>query len=112
MWKADESGLFNFSDATDPKQGILFSPTPQKDLAPILGEKFKGETVFSDEVLGYTNDETVFLKKHAREALKLLESENGYKGYRIQVKSTKKDGSPRKRDTFPSGTTIRFHEVN
>ncbi len=109
MWKADESGLFSFSDATDPKQGILFSPTPQKDLAPILGEKFKGETVFSDEVLGYTNDETAFLKKHAREALKLLESENGY---RIQVKSTKKDGSPRKRGTFPSGTIIEFHEVS
>ena len=41
MWKADESGLFSFSDATDPKQGILFSPTPQKDLAPILEKSSK-----------------------------------------------------------------------
>ena len=112
MWKTDESGLFSFSDATDPKQGILFSSTPQKDLAPILGEKFKGKTASSDEVLEYTNDETVFLEKHAREALKLLEYENGYKGYEIQVESIKEDGSPRRKDTFPSKTIIKFHEVN
>ena len=112
MWKADESGLFRFSDATDLKQRILFSPAPQKDLVPILGKKFKGKTASSDEILKYTNDETVFLKKHARKALKLLESDNGYKDYRIQVKSTKKDGSPRKRGTFPPGTTIRFSKVS
>ena len=112
MWKTDESGLFSFSDATDPKQGILFSPTPQKDLAPILGKKFKGKTASSEEVLEYTNDETAFLEKHARETLKLLESENGYKGYRIQVESIKEDGSPRRKGTFPSKTIIKFHEVS
>ena len=112
MWKADESGLFSFSDATDPKQGILFSPTPQKDLAPILGEKFKDKTIFSDEVLEYTNNETTFLEKHAREALKLLESENGYKDYRIQVESIKQDGSLRRKGTFPSKAIIKFYEVS
>ena len=111
MWKADESGLFRFSDATDPNQRVLFSPTPQRDLAPMLGKKFQGEKVISDKVYRYTNDETVFLEKHAREALKLLELDNGYKGYRIQVEPMKRDGSSRRKNTFPLGTTISFHEV-
>src|SRR5439155_4580865 len=28
MWKADESGEFRFSDATDPNQLVLFEKTP------------------------------------------------------------------------------------
>ena len=110
MWKADETGLFRFSDATDPNQLYLFSPTPEKDLAPIFGKKFQGKSVDSSEVLDYTNDETVFLKTHARKALKLLESGNGCQGYGIQVESTKRDGSPRKTGTFPSGTIITFNQ--
>ena len=111
MWRADKSGLFRFSDATNPNQRVLFSPDPQKDLAPVLGRKFKGKKVFSDEVLKYTNDETAFLEKHAREALKLLELDNGFKGYRIQVEPVKRDGSSRRKNTFPPGTVIKFHEA-
>ena len=111
MWKADETGLFCFSDATDPNQTILFSPTPEKDLAPILREEFKGKTVLSDKVLKYTNDESIFLEKHARKALKLLESGNGYQGYGIQVRPKKQNGKPRRRGTFPSGTIITFHKL-
>ena len=108
MWKADETGMFDFSDATNPEQPLLFSPAPQKDLAPILGKRFHGNSVNSEKVFRYTNDETMFLEKHARSALKLLESSNGYNGYKIQVESKKKDGTARKKDTFPSGTTIKF----
>lgn len=112
MWKADESGFFSFSDATDPNQGVLFSPEPWNDLAPILAEKFKGETVLSKKVLDYTNDETAFLEKHAREALELLESENGYGGYRIQVEPVKQNGKRRNKNTFPPEAIITFHKLS
>lgn len=109
MWKADQTaGMFDFSDATNPEQPLLFSPTPQNDLAPILGKRFQGRSVDSKEVFRYTNDETIFLEKHARSALKLLESSNGYNDYKIQVELEKKDGTARKKGTFPSGITIKF----
>lgn len=109
MWKADQTaGMFDFSDATNPEQLLLFSSTPQNDLAPILGKRFQGNSVDSKEVFRYTNDETIFLEKHARGALKSLESSNGYNGYKIQVESEKKDGTARKKGTFPPRITIKF----
>ena len=112
MWKADKSGLFRFSDATNPNQIVLFSPTPARDLAPILGNKFEDKTVNSEGVLGYTSEETPYLKRHAREALKLLESQNGHEGYGIRVESKKQDGSPRRKNSFPPGTIITFHKLS
>ena len=112
MWRADQTGMFDFSDATNPEQLLLFSSTPQNDLAPILGEKFQGDSIInSEEVLRYTNDETIFLEKHARSALKLLESANGYNGYRIQVEPVKLDGTRRKKGSFPEGTMIKFSGI-
>ncbi len=109
MWAVDKSGLFRFSYATDPNQKDLY--TPGEYLAPILGKKFQGKVVASDEVLEYTSNEPNFLKTHAREALKLLESENGYQGYGIQVEPIKRNGKPRRRGTFPSGTIITFRKL-
>ena len=109
MWKANQTAsMFDFSDATNPEQLLLFSSTPQNNLAPILGKRFQGDSVDSEEVFRYTNDETIFLEKHARSALKLLESPNGYNDYKIQVESKKKDGTARKKDTFPPRITIKF----
>lgn len=111
MWKADESGLFSFSDATDPNQIVLFSPDPARDLAPILGKEFEGETVYSEGILRYTSEKTPYLEKHARQALKLLESGNDCENYVIQVEATKRDGSPRRRGSFPDGTVIKFDKT-
>ena len=108
MWKVNSEGLFSFSDGIDPNQGILLSPTPERELAPILWEKFQGQTVLSGDVLEYTNNETAFLGKHAREALKLLESESGYNGLKIEVEDTKSDGKPRRKNTFPPEAVIHF----
>ncbi len=112
MWKADESGLFSFSDATDPNQIVLFSPDPAGDLAPILAKKFEGKTVSSEDILGYTSEKTAYLKKHARKALKLLEPENGHEGYGIRVEPIKQNGKPRRKKTFPPGTIITFHRLS
>lgn len=108
MWKADVSGLFSFSDATDPNQRVLFSPDPARDLVPIIAKKFEGKTVYSEDILEYTSEKTPYIKKHARKALKLLESSNGCENYLIRVEATKRDGRPRRKGYYSDGTIITF----
>ena len=109
MWKVDGSGAYSFSDGIDPRQATLFSPTPGRDFAPQLWQRFRGTTVPSETVLELTRDQTAYLEKHAREALTLLETD-GVDGKRISVASTKADGKPRKKRTFPQGASITFSQ--
>lgn len=108
MWRADRTGNFSFSDGIDPRQATLFSENPGADFASTLAQHFKGKTAYSDEVLKYTRDDTPYLEMHAKQALKLLESEAGFQGYRIQVDEKKVDGARRKKNTYPPGTRITF----
>ena len=85
-------------------------PEPQNDYAPSLWGNFRGQTVYSDEVLQYTRDKTAFLEKHAKGALKLLEADGGFRGRLIDVASTKLDGRSRRKNTYPAGTRITFVE--
>ncbi len=111
MWTVDRLGLFSFSDGVNPGQRVLFSPTPERDLEPIIWGKFQGrENIDCSEVLEYTNDETAFLEQHARKVLKLLESENGYNSHKIKVEPKKIDGKKRRRGKFTKGTIIKFAE--
>ncbi|MBU1702083.1 MAG: three-Cys-motif partner protein TcmP [Candidatus Eisenbacteria bacterium] len=110
MWRLDETGNYSFSDGVDPDQATLFTSTPERDFAPILWERFRGQTVYSDEVLQYTWDKTAFLDKHAKGALRLLEAEEGFKGHSIEVDSKKADGDPRRRNTYPKGVRITFED--
>ncbi|HNP15363.1 MAG TPA: three-Cys-motif partner protein TcmP [Terrimesophilobacter sp.] len=107
MWKVDDSGAYSFSDGIDPRQAVLFGPTPGRDYAPELWQRFRGSTVRSVKVLEHTRDHTAFLEKHAREALKLLEID-GVEGKRITVAPIKADGKPRRPRTYPDGSTITF----
>lgn len=109
MWKVDGGGTYSFSDGIDPRQATLFSPTPGRDYAPELWQQFRGTTVRSEKVLEHTRDQTAFLEKHARDALKLLETD-GLDGRRITVAPTKADGKPRKKRTYPDGSTITFSD--
>lgn len=109
MWKVDRSGAYSFSDGIDPRQVILFGPTPGRDYAPELWRQFRGATVRSEKVLEHTRDQTAFLEKHAREALNLLETD-GVDGKRITVAPIKADGKPRRPRTYPDGSTITFSD--
>ena len=80
MWRLDAAGDFRFSDGVSYEQATLFGPEPQNDYAPSLWGNFRGQTVYSDEVLQYTRDKTAFLEKHAKGALKLLEADGGFRG--------------------------------
>lgn len=103
FWRIDPSSGFNFSDATNPKQMVLFDIDPAYDLAKILCIQFGHQRVLSERVIKYVLDETPYLSRHARSAMKLLER-NGA----IRVDENKIDGSKRRKGSFPEGTIIDF----
>jgi len=76
MWKADESGEFRFSDATNPNQLILFGKAPH---LPALRQQIL--TAFSSkdapvrEVETFVLKETAFRETHYKGVLKTLEAE-------------------------------------
>ena len=74
MWKVDESGEFSFSDATDPKQAVLFGNEPRFDLLQRqLLDHFGGSETSVEEVEQFVLEETAFRDKHYRRVLKELE---------------------------------------
>lgn len=104
MWKIDESGGFRYSDRIPPMLK-LFPDHPEKDLAEELSGEFQGRIVTSEHIFNYVSENTTFIKKHTRGALKLLEVDN-----KIQVADRKRDGTKRRRGTFPKETIITFHK--
>ena len=108
MWRVDAAGQYMFSDGVDPDQATLFTPNPGPQFAVELWTRFHGRTVDMEEILVYTEDESPFLDKHARAALKLLEAEEGVEGHRINVAEWKYDGTRRKKGTFPKGVSVDF----
>jgi three-Cys-motif partner protein len=107
MWKVDESGTFSFSDGLDLDQLVIFTPTSEADLAPRLWNHFRGRELDVRDVFEHAQH-TVFLEKHVRSALALLEKGRCPGVGRIQVAEFKRDQTKRKKWTFPSGTIVRF----
>ena len=102
MWKIDETGNFNFSDATyDPKQKLLFQKNPRYSvLKRIILDKFHGKKVQMQELIDFVNLETPFLERHIRQPiLKPLEFAD-----KIEVMNRKK------KNTFPKESIIKFKD--
>lgn len=74
MWKADKSGEFRFSDATDPNQLVLFEKTPN---LPALRERviaaFSGKEAPVGEIEKFVLVDTPFRKAHYKGILTALE---------------------------------------
>jgi len=80
MWKADESGEFRFSDATDPNQLILFEKAPQfPTLRRQLIKKFSGQEVSVGDIEKSVLIDTAFRETHYKGILKTLEAEGAFK---------------------------------
>jgi hypothetical protein len=107
MWKVDGLGEYKFSDGVDPNQATLFTPTPGADFSHALWAEFRGRAVYAEEIIRHGHG-TAYLEKHTREALRVLEENPSMKAERIEVEPLKKDGSKRRRGTFPDGTLVRF----
>jgi three-Cys-motif partner protein len=108
MWKVSDSDELSFTGGGTAAQGVLFAPEPERDLAILLWNHFRGQTVLWEAVRDFTEQSDHYIAKHARGALKLLEREGGFERHRIEVADTKVDGSRRNRNTFPAGTQIMF----
>ena len=103
FWKVDSSSGFKFSDKTDPKQMVLFDLDPSENLANDLLSHFSGQVVRSDVVIQFVEDETPYIAKHARGALRILEAKNW-----IEVEPFKANGQRRRKGTFPNGVVVKF----
>ncbi len=74
MWKADESGEFRFSDATDPNQLVLFEKAPNfPTLQARIVTKFSGRQVSVGDIERFSVVETAFRETHYKGILKTLE---------------------------------------
>jgi hypothetical protein len=101
MWEVDSSGHFRYSDADDPSQ--LRWVWPAEGLWPLIQQKFRGSKALVRTIYRFVNEETYYLEKHAREALRSAEERGA-----ISVAPTKADGSKRRRRTFPEDVIIAF----
>lgn len=104
FWSVDRANGFCFSDATNRHQLLLFdtNETPRQ-LASEISAKFAGQRTEVRNIERYVIDETAFLGKHMRDALKLLESEGT-----IDVEPVKADGEKRRGKTFPNEVVVNF----
>ena len=107
MWKVDNLGGFQFSDATYnsncPHQTVLFEPEPNYSILrkQILTE-FKGKTVGIEEITSFVIIKTAFLRGHIRKPiLGKLEAENPPL---INVTRQQK----RRPGTYPTDCRIQF----
>jgi three-Cys-motif partner protein len=76
MWKVDESGTFQFSDATNPDQTVLFCNEPNfSHLKNDLIRKFKGSTQTIRDIEHYVVTETAFRDTHYKKVLRTMELE-------------------------------------
>jgi GMT-like protein len=74
MWKADESGEFRFSDATDPNQLVLFEKAPSlPTLQARIVTEFSGKDVSVGDIEKFVVVETAFRETHYKSILKALE---------------------------------------
>lgn len=103
MWRADPEGRFQFVDNTDPSQLVLLREDPIQPLAPLIRATFGGKQVHAGEVLEWSMNETVFLDKHTRAALKALETRG-----QLKVAPVKVGGGKRRPATFPPDAILKF----
>lgn len=103
FWKVDPTGTFRFSDATDPNQLILLLDDQTNVLEEKLQTQFNGQEVLVSVIENFIEQETIFLGKHMRKALKNME-----KDQRIEVSPVKSNGQNRRKGTFPSDASLRF----
>jgi len=75
MWAVDPSGEFTFSDATDPRQLVLFRSTPRyEDLCRQILTRFAGRVATVGEIEAFVLAETAFCDTHyKRQVLRPLE---------------------------------------
>lgn len=104
FWKLDCSGGCRFSDATNPDQMVLFNHDPSESLSEEIYKKYSKHTIPVEQIRIQLEDETVYLEKHLKSALKILEKKT-----RINAKEIKLDGNKRRKNSFPDNAVVIFN---
>ncbi|MEW5883841.1 MAG: three-Cys-motif partner protein TcmP [Armatimonadota bacterium] len=104
MWKVDPDGEFRFSDATDVDQPVLFTMDVTAIVSKSIMNRFRqAGQVSVKEVIEFIVNDTPFIDKHVRPALRKLEGDGD-----VRVNPLKASGKPRRTGTFPPDAVIRF----
>ncbi len=103
FWAVNPSSGFNFSDATDPSQLVLFKSDVIHEVAAVLLRSFARKTLPIKEVILFIENETPYTASHAKKALRLLEDES-----HISVRDIKTDGTKRINHKYPENAVIEF----
>ena len=76
MWKVDPSGEFTFSDATDPRQLVLFGKEPQYGiLRDQIVSRYQGKETTVGNIEEFVVAETAFRETHYKtQVLKPMEN--------------------------------------
>lgn len=90
-------------DNTDPGQLVLLSEDPVVPLTRSVAGQFAGKQLVAGEVFQWVMNETVYLNKHTRAALKALEDARA-----LDVLPVKASGEKRRGRTFPDDAILRF----
>ena len=101
MWTVDPSGEFRFSDATDPRQLVLFGREPDFSiLRQQITNRFRGKETPVEAVEEFVLAGTAFRETHyKRQVLTPMEKDG-------QIVVHRSPGQ--RRFTYPPGTVIRF----
>jgi three-Cys-motif partner protein len=107
MWKVDPNGEFEFSDATNLAQAVMFENPHADDLAEQIFSKFlAARKVPVSRVRQFVNDETAYIGKHMTQALKMLEDSS-----RLTADPVKSNGEQRHGKSFPDEVIITIHHA-
>ena len=102
FWRVDPDNGYRFSDGTDPNQLVLLEEDPSLTLATKLKSQFNGTKQLSQDVIKFVEDETPYITRHAKSALRHLQKDRS-----INVSDTKADGT-RRTHGFPDDVVIQF----
>ena len=81
---------------------VLLSVDPSLDLIKIIEKEFSGKRVSVAKIQKFVEEETIYIAKHMRQALNVMETEGW-----INVEPLKSDGTKRTRG-FPKTTIVNF----
>lgn len=103
MWRVDQGGQFEFSDATNPDQTLLFTAEPEfAQLRRQLLDGLRGKTLAVEQIEEFVLTETAYTASHYKRILKELETSSPPA---LIVRAAKPG---RRLGTFPVGTTVEF----
>lgn len=103
FWKVDPASGFSFSDATNPRQLVLFAIDQAPSLAEHLAAAYAKQSVSVESVMTFVEDTTAYVDTHVRGALRLLEDQG-----RLVLDRHKLDGTPRRQHSYPGNAVVRF----